>query len=82
MEGQCWWGGSVPSILFHSAELGQDGRASSASRRDSGGGDGDASGGQRTPDRTRSGTRLKGGDASVDSWTMGHVHQARWDVSA
>lgn len=36
MEGQRGWGGMLPSVLFHLAEPGRDGRACSAGRKDSG----------------------------------------------
>lgn len=36
MEGQRGWGGMLPSVRFHLAEPGRDGRACSAGRKDSG----------------------------------------------
>lgn len=89
VRGERWRGGGgggmLPSVLFHLAELGQDGRVCSAGRKDSGhqgmltemhrgiGGQSDRS----VPESAQYRIRLKSGVTFVYSGTMGNVH---WHV--
>lgn len=87
-DGASWRGGAgglSPSVPFHSAELGRDGRACSAGRKDAGhqgmltemhqgvGGQSDGS----VPEVAQCRTTLKSGVTFVYSGTMGNVH---WHV--